>query len=151
VVARVAAYAAGPGAAGRVALVPSPADAHADAVFPQPPLALPPGAPRNLLALPNPATLRVNELVVGVATPDVLKHLAGQARAWPRPHPRLPGCAAWVEAEIAERLCAGRLQELGLNIVVRITCAAHARGAVPTGAVAAPECWETTSASLHCR
>ncbi len=137
-IARVAAYAAGPGAGGRVALVPSPADAHADAVFPQPPLALPPGAPRNLLSLPNPATLRVNELVVGVATPDVLKHLAGQARPRPRPHPRPPGCAAWVESERAGKPCAGRLQELGLTIVAHITYTAHAQGRAPTGAVAAP-------------
>ncbi len=108
VIARVAAYAAGPGAGGRVALVPSPADAHADAVFPQPPLALPPGAPRNLLSLPNPATLRVNELVVGVATPDVLKHLAGQARPRPRPTPaRLGAQLGWKVRELESRVQAG--------------------------------------------
>lgn len=75
------AYASGPGASGHIALVPSPRDVHHDAVFPVAPLALPPGAPPNLHALPNPATFRVNEVVLGVATPDLLKHLAGQAWA----------------------------------------------------------------------
>ena len=75
------AYASGPGASGHVALVPSTRDVHHDAVFPAPLLALPPGAPPNLHALPNPATFRVNEVVLGVATPDLLKHLAGQAQA----------------------------------------------------------------------
>lgn len=86
VVSRVEEYARGPGARGRVALVPSPRDVHHDAVFPAPPLAWPPGAPANLTLLPNPATFRVNEVVVGVATPDVLKHLAVQARAWAGPY-----------------------------------------------------------------
>ncbi|KAK9825396.1 hypothetical protein WJX81_000373 [Elliptochloris bilobata] len=78
VLSHVEAYARGPGAGAHVALVPSPRDVHHDAVFPAPPLVLPPCAPINLHALPNPTTFRVNEVVVGVATPDLLKHLAGQ-------------------------------------------------------------------------
>ena len=68
----LAAFAAGTGT--QVLLVPSTRDAHADPVFPQPPLprAGLPGGPRML---PNPATFRVNEVVIGVTTPDYLKQV----------------------------------------------------------------------------
>ena len=70
------AFAEGPGAATHVLLMPSARDAHADPVFPQPPL---PGPARPLPGrvrmLPNPATFRLNELVVGASAPDYLKEV----------------------------------------------------------------------------
>lgn len=57
-----------------VVLLPSIRDVHHDPVFPQPPFrsALPP----SIRALTNPATFRVNEVVIGAATADTLKQVS---------------------------------------------------------------------------
>lgn len=56
----------------QVLLVPSGRDAHADPVFPQ--AAFPAsGLPASIRQLPNPATFRLNEITVGVSSPDFLK------------------------------------------------------------------------------
>ena len=100
VIGRLVRFAAACQAAGRapppVVLVPSPADAVAAPVFPTPPLTLPPTTPPNVLALPNPATFAVNEVVIGVTGHDVLRDLSGaqaesaRARAGAAGAPALP-------------------------------------------------------------
>jgi len=57
----------------QVVLLPSIRDVQHDPVFPQPPFrsALPP----SIHTLTNPATFRVNEVVIGAATPDTLKQV----------------------------------------------------------------------------
>ena len=56
-----------------ILLLPSIRDVHHDPVFPQPPFqsTLPP----SIRALTNPATFRVNEVVIGAATADTLKQV----------------------------------------------------------------------------
>lgn len=61
----------------RIVMLPSPADVHVPLCFPQPPMAVPDSsAPGFPLQLPNPALFSVNELVVGVVSVDVLRHLS---------------------------------------------------------------------------
>ena len=57
-----------------IVLLPSIRDVHHDPVFPQPPFrsALPP----SISTLTNPATFRVNEVVIGAATSDTLKQVS---------------------------------------------------------------------------
>lgn len=56
-----------------IVLVPSIRDVHHDPVFPQPPFRC--ALPRGIRAHTNPATFRVNEVVVGAAAPDTLKQV----------------------------------------------------------------------------
>lgn len=62
----------------QVLLMPSTRDAHADVVFPQAAFPAAVGLPASVRLLPNPATFRVNEVVVAAAaaTPDFLKQVA---------------------------------------------------------------------------
>ena len=67
-----------------VVLLPSPRDVAAGALtsaFPAKPLELPAGTPRNVVALPNPATFRVGGLVFGATGHDVLKDLSASQAA----------------------------------------------------------------------
>ena len=73
----------------RVVLVPSLTDATHDSVFPQPPLdlaALCSESDREIIskqvrAMPNPATFRLNECVVGCVARDVIADMATQCVA----------------------------------------------------------------------
>lgn len=58
----------------RILLLPSVRDVHHDPVFPQPPLQS--TLPESIQTLTNPATFRVNEVVVGAASPDILKQVS---------------------------------------------------------------------------
>lgn len=67
-----------------VVLLPSPRDVAAGALtsaFPAKALELPAGTPRNVIALPNPATFRVGGLVFGATGHDVLKDLSASQAA----------------------------------------------------------------------
>lgn len=75
--ARIAA-ALGPESAIKVVMVPSLRDLAHDPVFPQPPFAHELGLPSEVLRVPNPAMLTINELVVGVCTNDVLKAMTSE-------------------------------------------------------------------------
>ena len=57
-----------------IVLLPSIRDVHHDPVFPQPPFRS--ALPAGIRALTNPATFRVNEVVVGAATADTLKQVS---------------------------------------------------------------------------
>lgn len=59
----------------RIVMLPSPADVHAPLCFPQPPMAAS-DAGLSPLQLSNPGLFSVNELVVGVVSVDVLRHLS---------------------------------------------------------------------------
>ena len=83
VVSRLAAFAEARAAAGAashvppILLVPSVRDATGLPTFPSPPLALPAGTPACVHALPNPATFRLNEVLVGATASDPLFAIAG--------------------------------------------------------------------------
>lgn len=67
-----------------VVLLPSPRDVAAGALtsaFPAKALELPAGTPRNVVALPNPATFRIGGLVFGATGHDVLKDLSASQAA----------------------------------------------------------------------
>ena len=67
-----------------VVLLPSPRDVAGGALtsaFPAKPLELPAGTPRNVVALPNPATFRIGGLVFGATGHDVLKDLSASQAA----------------------------------------------------------------------
>ena len=57
-----------------VLLVPSTRDAHHDPVFPQSAMHEH-SLPRGIMQLHNPATFSVNEIVIGVSSPDFLKQV----------------------------------------------------------------------------
>ena len=62
----------------RILVQPSPRDAHAHAVFPQPPLELPESAAAALTSVANPALLELDGgMTVGVCSADVLRALSG--------------------------------------------------------------------------
>lgn len=81
VVGRLAAWADVRAASGApvppIVLIPSVRDATGLPTFPQPPLPLPAGTPACVHALPNPATFRLNEVVVGATAADPLLAIAG--------------------------------------------------------------------------
>jgi DNA polymerase alpha subunit B len=98
VAARLEAFASGAGRGVRVVIVPSPRDAHADPVFPQPPLA--PLAGGAALCAANPATLRAGGLVLGASSADWLMAASREeaARAAPGAE-RLPALAQHLVAQ----------------------------------------------------
>lgn len=61
--------------------MPSGRDAHADPVFPQAAFPAPHGLPASVRLLPNPATFRANEIVIGAASPDFLKQVMAPSHA----------------------------------------------------------------------
>jgi len=71
----------------RVVFVPDVNDAMHSPVFPQPPLQKPdlgdegPQDPGQIIMAPNPCTLHINEVVVGVSCIDVLMHLSQEDTA----------------------------------------------------------------------
>lgn len=60
----------------RVVMLPSPSDVHVPLCFPQPPMRSASEAATAPLQLSNPAMFLANELVVGVVSVDVLRHLS---------------------------------------------------------------------------
>ncbi|CAL8467288.1 g6825 [Coccomyxa elongata] len=62
----------------QVLLMPSGRDAHADPLFPQAAFPAARGLPASVRLLPNPATFRANEIVIGAASPDFLKQVSAQ-------------------------------------------------------------------------
>lgn len=64
----------------RVVLIPSHRDAHHDLLFPQPPLDANDFEDPNhqILLLPNPGILKVNEVTAGFCTTDILRHLSSE-------------------------------------------------------------------------
>ncbi|KAA6421903.1 MAG: DNA polymerase alpha subunit B [Trebouxia sp. A1-2] len=85
------------GSSCHVVLVPSTWDVHHHPVFPQPPFlpeAVPTRHPQQFTLLSNPGTFACNEVVVGVVTSDVIKHLSGQEVQRGPQGDRLPSFAA---------------------------------------------------------
>lgn len=76
----------------RVAIVPSTRDVMARPQYPQPPLDLQFYAGPRVVSLSNPATFRVNEVVVGVNAEDIIRHtMQNEAlRCGPRDHSLFP-------------------------------------------------------------
>ena len=60
-----------------IILIPSVRDATGLPTFPTPPLALPAGTPACVHSLPNPATFRLNEVLLGATSSDPLFAIAG--------------------------------------------------------------------------
>ena len=85
------------GSSYHVVLVPSTRDVHHHPVFPQAPLAaeaVPTRHPQQFTLLPNPGTFACNEVVVGMVTSEVVKHLSGQEVQRGPQGDRLPSLAA---------------------------------------------------------
>jgi len=97
VIDRLDEYLESAGSSCHVVLVPSTLDVHHHPVFPQPPLppeAVPTRHPQQFTLLCNPGTFACNEVVVGVVTSDVVKHLSGQEVQRGPQGDRLPSFAA---------------------------------------------------------
>ena len=70
----------------RVIIAPSPSDAHHPPMYPQPPFDFsmflemtenPQRMERQVTLIPNPGMFKINEMVVGVTTTDVVRHMIG--------------------------------------------------------------------------
>ena len=78
----------------RIILQPSLRDALHTPVFPQPPLTLPLPTPPHVTCVSNPATVRINDVTLGLTTLDVLSHLLPSTLTHNPPTRRLPHLAS---------------------------------------------------------